>query len=406
MGTSEQMIAFLIRNGGNCKDMDDVVWVSEKIQASEDPDDYFTMITHRSGIDGLVIYCIRTNSWTAPRSDAIPINLVHRNLRHRRFHGPEKSGYAEWLIRLKSTPKYDGSSRSIPRRWKHNNPFHVQGLDCDEHYRPVEYEAKSGRFIRRSGYDPPSCNCGASLKWRRKEWPQVTARCRQCRASVAEKESGLIQVGGRNEYNYGLIHRISKEWTSTTEWICDNIKIVIPFALLDETREHYYNRGDTDDLPDVVTLTRVEERIQAVWETDREETNRLPSADELLEFDTANWNSMFKPQLFPPSVLYPSSPLWAVRIEVLKSTNNSITSLYKHPNTPISELAHAILSILGISGIQQRTQLSLTQNGVVITAGNEQGHRNYSKDTIASSGWITPIRVLCIIWDDYDEGTD
>ena len=406
MGTSEQMIAFVIRSGGNTSGMDSVVWETETILASVGPDDPRYWITHRTGIDGLIRYCIRTNSWLAPRSEARPINLIYRNLRHRRIDGPGNGGHGYWLAMLKSVPKYDGSSKSIPKSWKINNPFHAQGLDWDEHNRPVEYDAKFGRFIRRVGFDPPSCYCGASLEWRHQEWPHITERCRLCKVSVAAKESGLVQMGGRNEYDYGLIHRLAKEWTSTIQWICDNIKVVIPASLLEQTHEYLGKIDDTVDMPGMVTLTGDESRIQAVWETDRQETKRYPNSDELLEFEIANWNSMFKPQLFPPSVLYPSSPKWAVRIEVLLSPNSSITTLHKHPNTTIPELAQDILSTMGLDAIQHRTQLSLTQNGVVITAGNEQGHRDRRNDTIASSEWITPIRVQCIVWDEYDEGTD
>ena len=313
MGTSEQMIAFVIRSGGSTLSMDNVVWKTETIQASEDPDDYFNWITHRSGIDGLIRYCIRISSWLAPRNETCPINLTYRNLRHRRMKGPGTDDHGIWLERLKGLSKYDGSSKSIPKSWKKNNPFHFQGLDWDEFNRPVEYDVKHGRFVRRRGFHPPSCFCGDSLEWRHQEWPLVTERCRQCSEPVAVRESGFILMGGRNEYDYGLIHRLAKEWSTSVQWIVDNIKIVVPATLLEQSRAYCEEFG-IGDIPGLVALGEDEVRIQAVWEIDRSETKRFPNRDEMREFETANWNSMFSPQFFPPSLLYPSSPKWTVRI--------------------------------------------------------------------------------------------
>ena len=189
---------------------------------------------------------------------------------------------------------------------------------------------------------------------------------------------------------------------TTIQWISDNIKIVIPASLMEQAIDYLEGQGKYANISQLVSLDDGESRIQAVWEIDRIEAKRHSYRDELVEFETANWNSMFQPQLFPPSVLYPSSTKWSVRIEVLQSQGvyQDPMKFFMHPNTTIPELAQDILSRLGLNGIQHRTQLSLTQNGDVITAGIEQGHRNSVHNTIASSEWITPIRVLCIVWDE------
>ena len=76
----------------------------------------------------------------------------------------------------------------------------------------------------------------------------------------------------------------------------------------------------------------------------------------------------------------------------------------KHHDPGVS---HHIVSIMGLEGVQHRTQLSLTQNGEVIRDERpEQGGKVRTYNTIASSEWITPIRIQCTIWDEYDEGTD
>ena len=336
------------------------------------------------------------------------MNLTIHNLRHRRMGVTDHGQYDAWLSLLKDVPTYDGSSKSIPKWMTKKYPFHANGLDWDEHGRPVEYDDRHGRFIRRTGYGPPSCYCGASLEWRHQEWPPPTERCRQCKLSLAPRERGQIRIGGPDEYDYGLMSVLAREWTTTIRWISDNIKIVIPASLQEQAFDYLEGQGKIADMSHLVSLDEGESRIQAVWEIDKFETKRHSYSDELVEFETANWNSMFQPQLFPPSVLYPSSPKWTVRIEVLQSQGvyQGPIKFFMHPNTTIPEMAQDILSRLGLDGIQHRTQLSLTQNGDVITAGTEQGHRNKIYNTIASSEWITPIRVLCIVWDEGDEGTD
>jgi hypothetical protein len=204
-----------------------------------------------------------------------------------------------------------------------------------------------------------------------------------------------------------LIHRLAKEWSTSVQWIVDNIKIVVPASILEQSRAYCEEIG-IGDIPGLVVLGEDELRIQAVWEIDRFETKRFPNRDEMHEFEAANWNSMFNPQHFPPSLLYPSSPKWKVRIEILQSHggNQDPISLSMHPTTTIPEMAREILSTLGLTGQQHRTQLTVNQNGQVISAGMEQGHRATRDDSIASSEWISPIRVLCITWEEYMGDTE
>ena len=180
MGTSEQMIAYVFQMGHKTSLMAKVVWESETTHASEDSDYIFKVVRHHIGIDALIKYCIRINSWITPRKEAYPINLTYQNLRHRRMGVTDHGQYDAWLRQIKDFPTYDGTSKSIPQRKTKKNPFHANGMDWDEHGRPVEYDDRYGIFIRRTGYAPPSCYCGASLEWKHQEWPPPTERCRQC----------------------------------------------------------------------------------------------------------------------------------------------------------------------------------------------------------------------------------
>ena len=135
---------------------------------------------------------------------------------------------------------------------------------------------------------------------------------------------------------------MAKEFASTIPWIRDNLLIVVPTELMASVSDMIAPEGTSEVLYKYVTIDADEIPKQATWEIDMLHTERPARQDEVIEYEVANWNSMFCPQWFPPTVLHPWSNKWKVKAIIHQSSSEGPRQpvlMNVHPNKILPVLA-------------------------------------------------------------------
>ena len=152
-----------------------------------------------------------------------------------------------------------------------------------------------------------------------------------------------------------------------------------------------------------VTLDDDEIEIQATWEIDMMHSGRSAHHDEVTEYEVTNWNSMFCPEWFAPTVLQPGSGKWRVKAIIHQSTSEGRSPpvlINVHPNSILPELAQSILAKMGLKDQSHRVTLMFEENGEVISPEwSLQTEQAGGYSSIGSMLMKTPVDISCIVWD-------
>ena len=126
--------------------------------------------------------------------------------------------------------------------------------------------------------------------------------------------TGSVIVGNEAYYDFRRIAVVSKEFASTIPWTRDNIMIVVPRTLIPALREKIVSGGVSEMPVKYVAIDDEDIATQAAWEVDLEHSGRSAITDEIAKYAMANWNSMFCPWWFAPTILHPESSEWKVQL--------------------------------------------------------------------------------------------
>ena len=126
---------------------------------------------------------------------------------------------------------------------------------------------------------------------------------------------------------------------------------------------------------------------------------RPPRDDEILEFETSNWNSLFDPWWYPPSILYPGAKAWEVRIMIYSATGDDDHPevMYFHPDADLPALAHLIIGRMRFTRRLPMPKLIFMENKQLLSPDWDFPKEwNSRLPSIVAYCLQVPVRILCI----------
>lgn len=172
-------------------------------------------------------------------------------------------------------------------------------------------------------------------------------------------------MGSRHTYDNSAIFRTAKIFRTSVQWLVDNIRIVVPRALYSKLMQIVFPELTNGFIRKYVIVEGNDIARQTTWEVDMEVNLSPPMVDEILEFETTNWNSLFNPWWYPPSILYPTAKTWEVKVKVFSVTGDDELPviIYFHPDADLHTLAHIMKSRMRYTGRHPMPKMILSENG-------------------------------------------
>ena len=148
-------------------------------------------------------------------------------------------------------------------------------------------------------------------------------------------------------------------------------------------------------------LNKEKEATQAAWEIDMEDNGRSALDSEIREYRRANWESMYDPWTYAPTILFPSSLGWKAKTLIRHINKDGAQSheaqLAVHPSTGISDLAQMVICRMGLCCVGILPRLFFEYNGEMLgQTGTEITGRMSKGPAIASLMIPAPVVILCV----------
>lgn len=201
--------------------------------------------------------------------------------------------------------------------------------------------------------------------------------------------------------DYSRLAIVAKEFQTSISWVRANLKIVVPIKLLSDLVATLLGENAEEMMEKYVILNEEEEATQAAWEIDMEDNGGSPHESEIREYRKANWESMYDPWTYAPTILYPSSLGWKVktliRLVNMDGAQSEAVQMTVHPSTDRSDLAQMILCHMGYCHVGILSKLYMEYNGEMFGPSATESSADTSKwSTIASLRIPAPIVILCV----------
>lgn len=111
----------------------------------------------------------------------------------------------------------------------------------------------------------------------------------------------------RHTYENAAIMRTAKLFRTSVQWIVINIRIVVPRALYLKLVQIVFPEMTNGFVRKCAIIEGNDIVRQTTWEGDMEVNLGSPLTDEIMEFETSNWNSLYNPRWYPPTILHPTA---------------------------------------------------------------------------------------------------
>lgn len=109
---------------------------------------------------------------------------------------------------------------------------------------------------------------------------------------------------------------VAKEFQTSVSWVRTNLKIVAPRDLSIDMETTLANENAMGTSGMYLILNDDGKAIQAAWEIDMEDNGRSAHKSEIDEHRRANQVSRLDPWTYAPSILFPSSYRWTIKINI------------------------------------------------------------------------------------------